>query len=82
MTASWRTPPPTSTLLRQIAELTGGKALPPEGLAKYLESLDKTLVSEYVTQKDVRIWDNWWFMVLFAAVLTLEWFLRKRHGWV
>lgn len=70
------------TLLKQIAELTGGKFLPPEGLAKYLESLDKTLVSEYVTQKDVRLWDNWWFMILFAAVLTLEWFLRKRHGWV
>lgn len=70
------------TLLKQIAELTGGKSLHPEELAAYLRSLDKSLVSEYVTQKEVRIWDNWWFLLSFSTLLTLEWWLRKRHGWV
>ena len=69
-------------LMRQIADLTGGKVVPPSGLAKYIESLDKTIVTEYTTQKDVRIWDNWWFLILFCVVLTLEWYLRKRNGWV
>lgn len=70
------------SLLKQIAKATEAEYVPPEGLAKYIASLDKSLVTEYVTQKDVRIWDNWWFLMLFALILTLEWFLRKRHGWV
>ncbi|MDB5353173.1 MAG: putative rane protein [Planctomycetota bacterium] len=70
------------SLLRQIAEITGGKSLTPEALAKYLKTLDKNIESEYVTQKEVRIWDNWWFLLLFTALLTTEWWLRKRHGWV
>lgn len=69
-------------LMKQIAEATGGKYVPATGLAAYLSSLDKTIVTEYMTQKDVRIWDNWWFLVLFCLVLTLEWWLRKRNGWV
>jgi hypothetical protein len=69
-------------LLRQIAEITGGKFLPPEQLVKYLGTLDKEVVSEYVTQREVRIWDNWWFLLIFTGLLTLEWWLRKRHGWV
>jgi hypothetical protein len=70
------------SLLRQLAETTGGKSLPPESLVKYLESLDKSIVSDSVTQKEVRVWDNWWFLIAFTTLLTLEWFLRKRHGWV
>ena len=70
------------TLLKQIAELTGGKAVPPEGLVKYLKAMDKSVESEYITQKEVRVWDNWWFLLAFAALLTAEWWLRKKHGWV
>ena len=70
------------TLLRQVAEASGGKFLPPEQLVKYLGTLDKDVVSEYVTQREVRIWDNWYFLLAFAALLSLEWWLRKRHGWV
>ena len=29
-----------------------------------------------------RVWDNWPFFLLFTALMTLEWWLRKRHGWV
>ena len=69
-------------LLRQIAEMTGGQSLPPEELTKYLESMDKTMIADYVTQKEVRVWDNWWFLLTFTAILTMEWWLRKKHGWV
>ena len=70
------------SLMKQLADVTGGKLVTPEGLPKYLKTLDKTVESEYVTQKEVRIWDNWWFLLLFAGLLTIEWWLRKRHGWV
>jgi uncharacterized membrane protein len=69
-------------LLRQIAELTSGKFLTPEQLGKYLKSLDGKAYTDYVSQSERRIWDNWYFFLLFVVLLTAEWWLRKRHGWV
>jgi uncharacterized membrane protein len=69
-------------LLRQIAQITGGKTLAPEQLGKYLKALDGEVLTDTVVQKEVRLWDNWPFLLIFATLLTLEWFLRKRHGWV
>lgn len=69
-------------LLRNIAQITGGESLSPENLEKYLKSLSGKSVSEYVTQSEYRVWDNWPFLLVFTVLLTLEWWLRKRHGWV
>jgi hypothetical protein len=69
-------------LLRQIAETTGGEFIPPEQLPKYLRSLEGKMVTEFVSQSEHRVWDNWPFLLLFTTVLMLEWWLRKRHGWV
>ena len=69
-------------LLRQIAETTGGESLPPEQLPKYLRSLHGKVSTEFVSQTEHRIWDNWPFFLIFTALLTLEWWLRKRNGWV
>jgi uncharacterized membrane protein len=68
-------------LLREIAELTAGQSIAPEGLSKYLTSLD-TSATERVSVTEKRIWDNWTFFLIFAALLCLEWWLRKRKGWV
>ena len=68
-------------LLRQIAETTGGSALASEELGKYLRDLGPD-AAEYVSQVDKRLWDNWPFLMIFAAVLTAEWALRKSKGWV
>jgi uncharacterized membrane protein len=69
------------TLLRQIAEITAGKSVTPEELGKTLASLDTT-ATERVSLTEKRIWDNWYFFLIFATLLTLEWWLRKRKGWV
>jgi hypothetical protein len=69
-------------LLREIAQITGGTFLPPEQLPKYLRSLDSSVLSEYVSQTERRVWDTWPFFLIFTALMTLEWWLRKRHGWV
>ncbi len=70
-------------LLRQIAEITGGESLPPEQLPRYLkQSIDGKLTSDYFSQTEHRIWDNWPFFLIFTTLLMLEWWLRKRHGWV
>jgi hypothetical protein len=69
-------------LAREIARVTEGESVPHEGLGTYLRGLDKSGYSEYVATKEHRIWDNWPFLLVFTALLTLEWWLRKRHGWV
>jgi hypothetical protein len=69
-------------LLRQIAEATSGESLAPEQLPKHLRSLEGKMVTEYVSQTEHRIWDNWPFLLIFTTLLMLEWWLRKRHGWV
>jgi hypothetical protein len=69
-------------LLRQVAEATGGESLPPEKLPKFLRSLEGKIDTEYVSQTEHRVWDNWPFFLIFTTLLMLEWWLRKRHGWV
>ncbi len=69
-------------LLRQMAEASGGESLAPEQLPKYLQSLRGKLFTETSTSTERRIWDNWPFLLLFATLLVLEWFIRKRNGWV
>ncbi len=68
-------------LLRDIAEITGGQSVTTEALGKQLASLD-TSATERVSLSEKRIWDNWIFFLIFTAILTLEWWLRKRKGWV
>jgi uncharacterized membrane protein len=69
-------------LARQIAEVTGGAAIAHEALGKYLKSIDQASYTEYLSPTEHKIWDNWPFLLIFTALLTLEWWLRKRHGWV
>ena len=69
-------------LLRQMAEITGGQFLTPELLDKYLRSLDEEEFTDYESQSERKIWDNWPFFLLFVIVLTLEWWIRKKNGWV
>jgi hypothetical protein len=69
-------------LLRQVAEASGGESIPPEQLSKHLQSLKGKVFTESYTQTERKVWDNWPFLLIFAALLTLEWWLRKRHGWV
>jgi hypothetical protein len=69
-------------LLRDIAEITGGESKSPEELVPYLKTLNGKVYTKHVTLTEKKVWDNWPFLLLFTALLTLEWWLRKRHGWV
>jgi len=69
-------------LAREIAELTSGEAVTPERLGTYFKGIDRAVYTEYSKPEEYRVWDNWPFLLIFASLLTLEWWLRKRHGWV
>jgi uncharacterized membrane protein len=69
-------------LAREISEITGGELVSPELLGGYLKGIDRSVFTEYLSLAEYKVWDNWPFLLIFAALLTLEWWLRKKHGWV
>jgi hypothetical protein len=69
-------------LAREIAEITGGELVTPERLGGYLKAIDRSVFTETLSPSEYKVWDNWPFLLLFTALLTIEWWLRKRHGWV
>ena len=71
-------------LLKELSALTGGRMLSREQLSEFLDDLIENGPSNL---DDVRItrralWDNWWFLSAFVAVMSAEWFVRKRRGLV
>jgi uncharacterized membrane protein len=70
------------SLAQQIATITDGEAVSPERLTNYIKGLDRSAYSENVSMSEYIVYDNWPFLLIFTALLTLEWWLRKRHGWV
>ena len=56
--------------------------LVPERLDKYLATLDDEKFTNFERQEEYRLWDNWPFLLTFTALLSAEWWLRKRKGWV
>jgi hypothetical protein len=65
-----------------VAETTGGEVIPPQRLAAHLRAIDRSAFTEFASQVEHRLWDNWPFLLLFTTFLTLEWWVRKRQGWV
>lgn len=72
-----------ASLMREIAELTGGLNLRPEQFTGFLQKLSETGLSPQVEQTSaVSLWDNPFIVVLITLMLCCEWFYRKRTGLV
>ncbi len=70
-------------LLREISQTTGGRFLTPEELPGYLQDLINNPPRSLAEQvQSTRLWDNWWFLLAFVGLLTLEWAIRKKRGLV
>lgn len=70
-------------LMKEIAGITGGRFLKPEEIEAYLtELLENPPTSLRARFTATKLWDNWWFLSVFVALMTIEWFLRKRQGLV
>ncbi|MEZ6047975.1 MAG: glutamine amidotransferase [Planctomycetaceae bacterium] len=67
--------------LQQISSASGGTFVEPEELTAFLERLDR-IEQETAQPELLRLWDNWWFLLLFVALMTSEWTLRKLKGLV
>ena len=70
-------------LMDEIAELTGASVVAPEKLGAFLDDLLKSGISTELTRNRlVSLWDNWALLLIFASVMTFEWYVRKRNGLV
>lgn len=70
-------------LMSEIANLTGASVVPPEKLGTFLDDLLKSGISTELTRNHIQnLWDNWWLLIVFATVMTAEWYLRKKNGLV
>jgi len=68
-------------LMDDIATTTGGRLLAPEELPSLLEQLAESVGDlEERTETKLSLWDRWWVLLLFVALLGVEWYLRKRWG--
>ena len=68
--------------LKELAALTGGRSLNPEDLGKLWEQLKETRFNALTRIQVITLWDNWWLLLAFVGVMSLEWFLRKKRGLV
>jgi len=68
-------------LLASLSSMTGGETLAPEQLPGWLEELkQRSQDLQIETQTSQTLWDTWPFFLLFAGLLIVEWWLRKRWG--
>jgi hypothetical protein len=69
--------------LKTLATGTGGEFLTPEKLPEFVKSLrNRELNLEVPQTVKETLWDRWEPLVLFIALLTAEWIIRKRGGLV
>ncbi|MCA9041803.1 MAG: hypothetical protein KDA65_15725 [Planctomycetaceae bacterium] len=68
-------------MLQQIASATGGSFVEPEELESFLERLER-IQQETRDPEVIRLWDNWWFLLLFVGLISSEWTIRKMRGLV
>ena len=67
------------TLLKQMAEESGGKYLREEDLAE-LPVMLETLSHGRVVESETLLWQSYWWLGTIVLLLTVEWLLRKRVG--
>lgn len=74
---------PDKSLMRELAQQTGGIALSadkPEGPAELFDLLERQR-SMAMTGADMRyVWDTRWLMVLLLSWAGMEWIARRREG--
>jgi len=78
-----RSPAANIELLVSMAEQTDGKYIHPEELTDFLDELSREdLHLEIERLIRYRLWDNWFFLLLYVAALSAEWIIRRLRGLV
>lgn len=68
--------------LRRAASLSGGKFYPAQAASSLLRDLPRPQKVPLDTDPPIPLWNTWPVLVLFLALITAEWVLRKRKQMV
>lgn len=68
-------------LLETMARRAGGKFFLEEDVAALPAELAQVDRKEIIAS-DLRLWSSWWWFLPIVALLTMEWTIRKRCGYV
>jgi hypothetical protein len=69
--------------MESLAAMTGGQSLAPEQLPDLIQRLtEETKDLDVLQETKKTFWDTWWFFLTLVALLSCEWYLRKRWGLV
>lgn len=66
-------------LLTEIAQATGGMYVPEDRIEELWQALDLRYNSR-VVESDHQLWQSFWWFVPILALVSLEWWLRKKVG--
>ncbi len=66
-------------LLSQLADVSGGRLVNPDQIGEIPSQLQNPDVSTTI-RREIGIWDHWLVMLLFFALMTAEWVIRKLNG--
>jgi hypothetical protein len=67
-------------VLDELTRKTGGKRFAIDELSKLAEAIPERSEEEIVSGVPVTLWDRRWVMFLAAALLTVEWLVRKLNN--
>ena len=85
LTVEYRETQADATLMRQLAERSGGQALMADNIGEaptIVVQADGFEASVLRTEQEFELWRLWVFLVVILACLAGEWTLRKRFGLV
>ncbi|HEY4761318.1 MAG TPA: hypothetical protein VIH42_12115, partial [Thermoguttaceae bacterium] len=69
--------------METLAAMTGGQSLAPEQLGELVKRLTEQTSNLEIQQETKKtFWDTWMFFLMIVALLSMEWYLRKRWGLV
>jgi uncharacterized membrane protein len=76
---------PRLDLLKQIAESSKGEYIPiddwnEKSLEKIAARLESIAPSEIIEQRQTRLWNNLWPFSIILALLSVEWWMRRKWG--
>ncbi len=76
---------PRLDLLKKIAESSKGEYIPikdwnEKTFDKIAARLEKIAPSEIVEQRQIRLWSNLWPFGIILALLSIEWWMRRKWG--
>lgn len=66
-------------LLGQIAEAGGGRLFDPDELDELPAQFQQTVERTTIRREEV-LWDRWYTIAVFFALLAAEWLVRKLNG--